>query len=253
MTIRSASFVSGAGCGLAVLGVAVALAQTPAGSTPTTPDLLGIYTGMPARAARTQLQKHSANINVTTEATSDTLTLTIPDPMNRDMVRVYLTGPPNDPAVWMIERSQGFSPQNPMSKNALLTALREKYGKETLTNDRGGGGLYVYWIFDQNGRLLPMADMGLSGCNPAFYVNYVRGGAPPSPNTIEQTCARSFFAVIAMLNQRDAQLLESYQVDLVNLPYAWKAATVTANANHAAADEARRIQIEKADQKKPKF
>ena len=32
--------------------------------------------------------------------------------------------------------------------------LREQYGKETLTQDRGGGGLYLYWIFDQIGRLL---------------------------------------------------------------------------------------------------
>jgi len=238
---------------LACVAVAFALALAPVDPTPTTPDLLGIYTGMPARAARAQLQKHSADINVTTGNTPDLLTLTIPDPMNRDIVRVYLTVPPNDPAVWMIERSQVFAPQNPMSKSALLGALREKYGKETLTNDRGGGGLYLYWIFDQNGRLLPSADMGLSGCNPAFFVNYVRGGLPPGVNAIEPACSRSFFAVVAMLNQRDAQILESYQVNLVNLPYAFKAASATGGANAAAADQARRKQNEKADQNKPKF
>lgn len=41
-------------------------------------------------------------------------------------------------------RTQNFFDQNPMSQNALLTALREKYGKETLTNDRGDS-LFVYW------------------------------------------------------------------------------------------------------------
>ena len=53
-----------------------------------------------------------------------------------------------------------------------------------------------------------------------------------------------------MLN---AQILESYQVDLVNLPYAFKAATAVGNGNHAAADEARRNQLDKADRNKPKF
>jgi hypothetical protein len=169
------------------------------------------------------------------------------------MVRVYLTSLPNDPAVWMIQRSQVFAPQNPMSKNALLGALREKYGKETFTNDRGGGGLFLYWIFDSSGKLLASADQGLSGCNAAFYVNYVKSGPPATLNAIEQACVRSFFAVIATMNQRDAQILESYQVDLVNLPYAFKAATVTGNANNAAADAARRKLVEQADQKKPKF
>jgi hypothetical protein len=229
------------------------LAQTPLGPTPHTPDLLGLYPGMPARDARTQLQKHSANVNVTSDSPPNTLNLIIPDPMNRDMVRVYLTVPPTDPAVWMIQRSQVFAPQNPMSQNALLTALREKYGKETLTNDKGGGGLYVYWIYDQSGKLLTAADAGLAGCSGNNFVNYVSSGPPPMPNTIEQACFRSFFAVIAMLNRRDAQILESYQVDLVNLPYAFKAATVVADANRAAADQARRNQLDKADRNKPKF
>jgi hypothetical protein len=75
----------------------------------------------------------------------------------------------------------------------------------------------------------------------------------PDRNAIEQGCFRSFFAVTAMLNRRGSELLQAYNIDLVNLPYALKAATVTANAKNAAADQARRNQIEKADQAKPKF
>jgi len=95
--------------------------------------------------------------------------------------------------------------------------------------------------------------MGLTGCNIAFYRNYVQSGAPKSPNTIEQACFKSFFAVVAMLNMRDAQLLESYNVELVNLPFAFKAATATADANNDAVGQARKDQINRADTNKPKF
>jgi hypothetical protein len=241
------------GASLVCLAVADASAQTPATAPPHTPDLLGIYTGMPAVAARAQLQKHSANINVTTNNKSDGFDLVIPDPNSQDITNVYLTAPPNDPAVWMVQRSQGFTPQNPMSRTALLTALHDKYGKETLTNDRGGGGLYLYWIFDQTGKLLTSAAMDLTGCNPAFFRNYLQTGPPPSLVGQEATCFRSFFAVTAIISMRDAQLVDSYAVQLVNLPYALTGATATGNANKAAADRARQEQTDKANKNKPTF
>jgi hypothetical protein len=223
-------------------------------ATPHTPDLLGIYPGMPMNLARAMLQKHSSQVNVQTNAQPEIgFSMNIPDPRNRDQINVFLTRAPNAPAVWMIQRSQNFDPGSPMSQSALLTALRQKYGKETLTWDRGGGGLYLYWIFDQSGHLLTSADQGLQGCSGNSFVNYIRTGPPQSPNTIEQSCFRSFFAVTAMLNRRDAQLLEAYTVELVNMPYAVRVATVTMNANNAAADQAKRNQLNKANQKKPVF
>jgi hypothetical protein len=240
---------------LVSFGVAAAVAQTALHPVPHTPDLLGIYPGMPAAAARAQLQKRSSTTNVVSMSTTppNGFTLNIPDPVARDAINVYLTMPPNEQTVWMIQRSQGFTAQNPMSQTALLTALREKYGKETFTNDRGGGGLYVYWIFDQTGKLLPSADNGLAGCTGVNFVDYVRNGPPAQPNTIQQQCFRSFFGVTAMLNRASGELLQAYTVELMNLPYAFTAATVTANAKNAAADQARRNEIEKADQNKPKF
>jgi hypothetical protein len=251
MTTPSLSRVSLVGLCLVSIGVAAALAQSAPGPTPQTPDLLGIYPGMSAAAARAQLQKRSSTINVMNSSPPDGFSLS-PDPTNQEMISVYLTLPPNDQAVWMIQRTQTFTTQNPMSQNALMTALREKYGKETLTNDRGGA-LYVYWMYEQNGKLLSSADMDLTGCMGIKFVNYVRIGLPRQPNTLEQNCFRSFFAVTAMLNRSGPELLGSYNVELVNLPYALKAATATGNANNAAADQERRNQIEKGDQNKPKF
>jgi hypothetical protein len=133
MKMPSLSRVPVVGLCLVSIGVAAALAQTPNGSTPQTPDLLGIYPGMPAAAARAQLQKRSSAINVMTNTTGFGL---VPDPMMSESINVYLTEPPTDQTVWMIQRIQSyFTDQNPMSQNALLTALREKYGKETQSDE----------------------------------------------------------------------------------------------------------------------
>ena len=219
-----------------------------------TPDLLGIYPGMPMRAARAQLQKVSSTINVQSNSAPETgFSITIPDSAKREQIEVFLTAAPSDPAVWLITRTQNFGRDNQMSQSALISALREKYGKETMTNDRAGGGLSLYWIFDPSGKLLTSADEGLTGCRASTYVNYVRNGPPQSANSIEQDCFRSFFAVTAMLNRQDAQLLQAYTVELVNLPYAMKAATLTANANNAAAEKARQDQIKKANENRPVF
>jgi hypothetical protein len=137
---------------------------------------------------------------------------------------------------------------------ALLSGLHEKYGKETLTMDRGGGGLYLFWIFDPSGKLLATADPALTGCinSGTDFINYSLRGVAPTLSSIEQTCFRSLFAVTAMLN-RSGETLAAYSVELVNLPYMLKAATNTRNANNEAAGKARREQSKKADQNKPSF
>jgi hypothetical protein len=237
---------------LTALAVAAPAQCQTAGATPRTPELLGLYPGMPMTAARTQLQKHSKTAPVLSNTVPDSgFSMMIPD--SRDQTNVFLTRAPNESAVWMIQRSQNFTATEPMSETALLTALREKYGKETLTMDRGGGGLYLFWIFDQSGKLRSTADQGLTGCSGGSFINYSVNGPPQTPNSIEQACFQSFFAVTAMLNRHDAQMLQAYTVELVNIPYAVSAATNTLNANNAAADKARQDLLIKANQKKPSF
>jgi hypothetical protein len=233
------------------MGIVVPVRAQGLPATPHTPDLLGIYPGMPNLAARAQLQKHSDAANVMSASQAEQgFGMTIP--ATRDMVTVSLTLPPNDSAVWLIQRSQTFDTNNVMTVDALLSALRGKYGKETMTWDRGGGGLYVYWIFDQSGKLLPTADKELQGCGGSLFLNNIKNG-PDRGNATMDKCYGSFFAVTAMLNRRDEQLLQAYAVELVNLPYAVKAATVTMNANNAASDKANQDRLNKANQNKPTF
>ena len=236
---------------LLVLAAVAGLLITPIaiGAQPPNPDLLSVHVGMPRDAARAALEKRMPKGILQIEVQGEVFSLADTDPMSPGVVRVYSTLEPNEPAVWMIQRTQTFYAQNPMTKTALMTALHEKYGKETLTS-RGGSSLY--WIFDQSGRLLTTADEGLTACTGNMFVNGVRNGPPPSPTTLEQVCMRSFFAVTAMLSTRDGQLIESYTIELVNLPYALRAATVTGNAKSSEAEKARQDLINKGN-RKPTF
>ncbi len=238
----------------ALLAFSVAApAQNQQSSVPRTPDLLGLYPGMPMMAARAQLQQHSKSFPVLSHTDPDDgFGMTISSP-GWELINVYLTRAPNDSAVWMIQRTQNFAASEPMSIKALLGALHEKYGKETLTMDRGGGGLYLFWIFDPSGKLRASADQDLTACSGGNFINYVVNGPPPTQTGAEPACFRSFFAITAMLNRHDSQMLQAYTVELVNLPYALNAATNTLRAKNAAADKAREELVRKADQKKPSF
>jgi hypothetical protein len=226
-------------------------APAPGQSLPHTPDLLGLYPGMPNFAARAQLQRHSSDVYVQ-DILGTGFGMTIPDPKNRDQTSVFLTQPPNDPTVWMIQRAQTFDPGVSMSKENLLEALRQKYGKENLSSDHGGGGLYFYWVFDHNGKLLATADPRFMSCSgSSFITNMIRG--PDRTNDVLALCYGSFLGVTLYVNMRDAQLVRSYSVELVNMPHAVAAATVTMNANKAAGEKARLDELNKANQNKPTF
>jgi hypothetical protein len=229
---------------------AVGVAQTlPA--TPHTPDLLGLYPGMTKQAGRAQLQKHSDDVYVQ-NISGNSFNLVLPN-QNRDIVTVSLTQPPNDPpGVWMIQRSQNFDPGNAMSKETLLEAMREKYGKESLMSDHGGGGQYYYWAYDKSGKLLANADPRYMNCSGSLFINNMTNG-PDKTNESNALCYGSFIGVTLNLNMRDAQLLQAYSLELVNMPYAVAAATVTRNANKAVAEKARQDAIDQANKNKPKF
>jgi hypothetical protein len=229
-----------------------AVAQTQP-APPRPPDLLGIYPGMPMNAARVALQKHSSNYQVQNDAQPE-LGFSLADLQNRDTVNVYLTKAPNEPTVWLVNRGQNIWTDHPMTVTALVTALREKYGKETVWEDRGGGGLYLYWLYDQNGRLIASANRAVTGCNGGGFELYMRNGLPQVLNEDQKRCYASFYAVTASLNRSpNPEMLQAYNVELVNLPYAYKAAVNTQNAINAAAEKARQDQLKKANKNKPVF
>ena len=226
-------------------------------ATPHTPDLLGIYPGMPASAARALLQKRSSTVNVQSASPADSgFGLSIPDPKGPEGTYVYLTRAPNDPTVWLITRSQSYYSGGggpPLMLNTVLTALREKYGKETFTHDQGGGGLYVFWLFDPNGKLLATADQTLQGCNTGQFSLYMSNGLPQAPTQVEQACFKSYFGLKASFNGAANGMLNSYTVELANLPYAYRAAMNTDNVKKAADQKAQQDLMNRGNQNKPTF
>ena len=233
-------------------------AQAPLPPTPKTPDLLGIYTGMPYQAARAQLQKHAANVAIT-PASDPALGfgMQITDPKNPDQIDVWFTQEPNDSTVWMMTRAWVYYPGaggSPIVLNNLIGSLRDKYGKETMSSDHPVS-LILYWIYDQSGKLLATAPEGLQACDGGQYMSYISKGPPQTMNDQQKTCYALFFAVKATMNRSNAdpQLLGSYNVQLVNLPYAYKAAMNTVAAVNAAADKEKQDQDNRAKQNTPTF
>ena len=242
---------------LVVAGIAAQLSAQNQPATAQTPDLLGIYTGMAYLPARTQLQKHSTNVQVAPGGDpSVSFNLHSSDPKNPDMIDVYLTQPPNESSVWMITRAWVYYPGAggpPLALNNLVGALRDKYGKETMSSDHPVS-LILYWIYDQSGKLLPTAPAALQACDGGQYMSYISMGPPQTMNDQQKTCYASFFAVKATMNRStDPQLLGSYNVQLVNLPYAYKAAMNTVAAKNGAADKAHQEQMNRTNQNKPTF
>lgn len=222
---------------LPMTGIArpVHLAAQAAGPTPPhSPDLLGIYTGMPADQAKTQLQTHSSDVYVqyATNA-AEGFGMSVPG-MPTDEISVDITQPPNVPAVWRIQRYQGFSNDRPLPQGALVEALRQKYGNPTFSRTPDAGHIQLYWIYDANGQPRTKADPALMECNSVV--------PSVTPKEIAARCAQEFFALYVDIM---GESVKSYTMVLINLPYASGAAKRSADAKRAAQDQAPKSPTEK--------
>jgi hypothetical protein len=218
------------------------------------PDLLGIYPGMPLSRAQAALQQHSSTLYVRRDPADSELSLSIADTKDIDVINVFMTQPPNEPFVAMVTRQWSYAGGPGMTADALLAGLRQKYGKETLTWDRGGGGLYVYWLFDQSGKLLASADPKLQGCDGTALVGMLKVGPPVQPSDLQKACFAAFFGVRVFFNGgRGASLLNGYTLQLTNMPYMYRAAVNVANAKNADAKKAQQDQQNRANQNTPTF
>jgi hypothetical protein len=93
----------------------------------------------------------------------------------------------------------------------------------------------------------------LTACVGSDYLLNNVNGLPHVVSDKAQGCYHSFFGVVAMLNRSGPDLLEAYDVQLVNLPYAYQAALNTTNARDKAANRATQEQLQRANQNKPAF
>jgi hypothetical protein len=150
------------------------------------PDCVGIRLGMPITEAREHLKRYEPTLEVQTaelqipelgerpvpetlfvvrmppprtEVTNPTVAgRPVPSPMINseptETLQAAITLPPNEPVVWKVVRSLRFEPGREQAKGALLDALRDKYGKESLTLDIGGGKVSRFWVLRPDGSPL---------------------------------------------------------------------------------------------------
>ena len=230
------------------------------------PDLLGLYPRMPAAEARRRLQAHSDANRVQDLAPNNPelgFTLLVNDPQggSDNIIMVYVTAAPNAPVVWAITNTASYAATNGrldnlVAKSTLLATLREKYGKETTLQESGPTRTTYWWFFEQNGQQVASADLRtLKSCLTLWkgYTAIATTTLPPPPSAQLQPCLSSYYAVSVELSLYGPQVVNGFEATLVNLPLGYRAAVATINARSAAAEAARKQELEKARKKKPVF
>ncbi|WP_447984726.1 hypothetical protein [Nitrospira sp. Nam74] len=272
-------------------GIAVVVTVAGQAAAEGLPDILGIQLGMPARDAHAKLQAQlpknkivimSDNLPTIDKPVIKSFSSAPPEQimmgMEADQVTVDVTLPPNKQAVWRVVR-QHYFPNKGIPKTTLLASLREKYGKETLTNVTSGKPAAddskienLLWLFDEQGRPAPLPSssggnapdyataLSLSSCTAGswdthlglieVYADLYKGNNPQN-----DWCYVHFTAVFALVTQSDPPELYS-QMRMVNMsfPLALRASEVTLKWKKGIAEGKHKQDLEKAkQQEKPKL
>lgn len=272
-------------------GITLVLALTTFAAAEGLPDILGIQLGMPAREAHGKLQaelpKNRMQIMSDTMPTIDkpviksfssTPAQQIMMGMEADQVTVDVTLPPNKQTVWRVVR-QHYFPNKGILKATLLASLREKYGKETISNLAQGKPAAddtkiesLLWLFDEQGHPTPLPSssggkapdfqtmLSLSGCaNGSWdthlglievYADLYKGNNPQN-----DWCYAHYTAVFALLTQSDPpELYGQMKMDIMSFPMALRASEATMKWKKDIAAGKHQQDLEKAkQQEKPKL
>ena len=272
-------------------GIALVLALTGHATAQGMPDILGIPLGMPAREAHAKLQaelpKNRMQImsdNMPTidkpviKSFSSTPAQQIMMGMEGDEVKVDVTLPPNKQTVWRVVR-QHYFPNKGIPKTTLLASLREKYGKETLSNLAQGKPAAddskiesLLWLFDEEGRHVSLASatggkgldyqtsLILPGCANGtwdihlglieVYADLYKGNNPQN-----DWCYAHYTAVFALLSQSDPpELYGQMRMSVMGYPLALRASEATSKWKKDIAAGKHQQDLDKAkQQEKPKL
>ena len=270
-----------------MLGAAIVIAWTGYGEAGGLPDILGIQLGMPAREAHARLQtalpKNKVQVQSTDLPTIDKPVITsfsstpaeqISMGMEGDQVTVDVTLPPNKQAVWRVDR-QHYFPGKGIPKTTLLASLREKYGKETLTNVNTGKPAAddskiqnLLWLFDEQGRPAPLPAASqyntmlnlatcISGAGSSANLGLIEVYADlyKGQNPQNDWCYAHFTAVYATVSESvPPELYSQMLLEVVSMPFVLQASEATLKWKKDIAAGQHQQDLEKArQQEKPKL
>jgi hypothetical protein len=275
-----------------ILGVVVMFLVLARTAIAEMPDILGVQLGMPARDAHAKLQAQipknkiqvmSDNLPTIDKPVIKTFSSAPAEPImmgkEGDQVSVDVTLPPNKQAVWRVVRQHYFANKG-IPKTTLLASLREKYGKETLTNvgqvkpaTNDSQIQTLLWLFDEQGRPAPLpsnSEKGgprhnnastLTSCNnlgDSVYLGLVEvySNLYKGVNFENDWCYSSYNAVFvgAVQSSDTPELYSQMRMVAVSLPLALRASEATSKWKKDIAEGQHKQDIEKAkQQEKPKL
>lgn len=209
------------------------------------PDVLGVHLGMTAAEALAAAHKAYPD-DLFSEAKANGYPFTpTPDhgynimsgaPGNFLDLSFSFTSPPGEQRVWKVDR---MTQKLHTNRNTLIAALRQKYGKESLswgnndprtnaTNDNQIN--QMVWLYDEQGNHVPMPDgtvfprsQSFQDCSVLFTNNGARMSLESDwANIGTPWCAAHFVAVIVGIGSTD--IVENTQTTMLELPLAYRTA-----------------------------
>ena len=242
------------------------------------PDIAGLRIGMPLREAFTVLQTAHPAVKL------GMYPLDIPGidkpalegfsygweslAFHPEKVIVDVTPPPNQQVVWKVRR---YLSQQKIFRANVLSALREKYGKETATTPAVTTDAQIsdmWWILDEQGhpaKLPPPGgyqggDQRALQCGQKLIYGNDPGSSWFAPTNLEgllknldpsDWCTQSGIILHAFIGAGDIVMM--LNVDMVDLPLAARAGTAEMTLVNDLARRQQQNQIDQSKQAKPKL
>ena len=188
-----------------------------------------------------------------------------PDPLGTPDAYLSLTAPPGPQIVWRITR---FTRRVHTNRAVFLSALRQKYGKESVSFGSGGGSAisddaqiaHLVWLFDESGKRIALPPVRFfPGYNSIWDCSNAIGGLNPQPlmpeNEVDFTrmfpgwCSNYVGIRVSLVG--DAEIIENTSTELLDVPLGIRTAHSATVWKRDLANRARQADIEKSKQSKP--
>lgn len=184
-----------------------------------------------------------------------------------DCVEIRFTLPPNKPQVWKVGRTLRYQQGQEIAKTGLLSALRGKYGNETVFEGKGSATWGYYWVRDPEGKLVEgtsgLKCLGYFKGNRAItgtlqqpgdatrlaqallgYLNY----PDQVPPTMRQGQSKSYVSAVIDLAESDGELVKLMHTMIADAALEKRATDATRAVLAGAAADAEKLRLEKARQ-----
>ena len=145
------------------------------------PDVAGIHLGLTSAEVTPILQKLHPGAPLQVQSNGQgkppsgvLVSVGTAIPLSGDNIMVDYTFEPNKPqTVYFISRD--FTYAQPIARDNLVDALRQKYGKESNAVMANGGVSALWWLFDEQGQVIHTTNIDHAGAPFGCQGDYAQG------------------------------------------------------------------------------